>query len=133
MDLIAQSIGNNVTSLTKYENSFQPFSKGQIRFYVNTPPDQSLIDILQLSITDQGVTLTDPIIQDLGIIVINFQKISDSLMIIGESTIATLGTISGWQLFKEESSKFPLWGWAVTAALALSTWVVIRSRKLKKV
>lgn len=113
MVLVAE--GQNIESLSGFEGIFNEGDKGEVRIYLSNELTMAEIQKLQDDIVAKGVVLSEPIVQDMRIVVIKFEKRIAPLLIIA----AAIGVaIIGWQLFKAISA-IPWWTWLVGGGTVL--------------
>jgi hypothetical protein len=131
MQLVAEHIGNNITVLSDYENQFNEFDSGEVRFYVEQDLSNEEIAQLESDIVGQGVVLTSPILQDANMIVIKFRKELAPLAIIALA-VGGMGAIGilGWQLFKYISA-VPWWVW-IAGGIAIFMVIFSKDKKDKE-
>ena len=112
-ELIAENLGQDLSSLSNYEVYFNEGTRGEVRLYTTETLPQETIERLENEIINQGVILTEPIIHIGRVIVISFEKRIAPLLIIGGIAVAIIGGILGWQLFMETRLGIPVWAWGV--------------------
>ena len=119
MELIAESLGNNLSNLSDYENKFSEGALGELRIYLDRPLYQNEIDQIEYDIRSQGVILTAPIVQDARVLVIKFKKAIAPLAIIAIAVggiLAVGAGLLGWQIWKSTQLGVPLWAWLIGGA-----------------
>ena len=125
MKLVAEQLGNNITSIAVHESAFAEGDKGELAVYLSRPLTQDDIFSLEQNILSQGVVLTEPIAQDSGILVIKFQKAMAPLLIIGIAVAAVAISVSGvlgWQIFKLTPEQASVQLWSILG-LAFAYWL----------
>ena len=121
MELIGESLSNNLSNLSSYEVYFKEGDTGELRVYLERSLYQDEMDCIQTEILSQGVILIAPVTQDARILVIKFRKTIAPLLIIGGAIAAiVIGTI-GWQLLRTETAGIPLWTWITGVGFILYT------------
>ena len=113
MKLVAEKLGNDLSSLSDYESQFREGDKGELRLYVDRPLYQDELEQLGSEILGQGVNLTDTIKQDARIVMIRFEKRIAPLLIIALAVGALGVGILGWQMWQTTMRGVPLWVWGV--------------------
>jgi hypothetical protein len=120
MNLIGESLSNNIDEISGYEKYFEEYSQGKLNIYIDKELSESDIIQIENNILSQGAYLTSPIIQDSKCIIICFEKRIGPLLII----IAAIGAIGsgilGWQIFKAVSSGIPWWIFALAGVAAVA-------------
>ena len=126
MELIAEHLGSDITTLSDYESYYQEGDKGELKLYLDRMLYQDEIKQLEYELCNQGVMLTAPITQDARILVIKFQKAIAPLLIIGGAIAVLVVGIVGWQLLKTSVSNIPVWTWLLGGAVI---YHIIRRKK----
>ena len=107
MEVVAENLGSNLSTLSDYETYYREGDKGEIRFYLDR--NISEIEQLEACIVSQGVILTEPIKQVARVVIIKFEKRIAPLLIIGGAIAAIAASLLGWQIFKATQWGIPLW------------------------
>jgi hypothetical protein len=122
MLLLAEQLGNSVEALPELEEYYREHDKGELRLYLNQNLDEATLCDIEKGILDQGVVLTDHVVQDGGVLVIRFQKALAPLAIIAiviGGIFAIGAALLGWQIFKSVMAGVPIWVWIAAGALVL--------------
>ena len=112
-ELIAEQLGNDLSTLPQYEIYYGESDRGEIHIYLNS--DLYLDDLTQIQndILSQGVVLTEPIVQVARMLVIKFEKRLAPLLIIALAVGGLVAGITGWQIWKTTTMGVPIWIWLI--------------------
>ena len=105
MILVAEALSSNLAKLSEYESSLSVGGTSELHLYLVNPLSEEEIVLIEQDLQEQAVVLLSAIKQDANILVIEFKE-SASVLAIMASVIEV--PITGWQLFKAQSS-IPLW------------------------
>lgn len=119
MNVIAESMTNDLTGLASYEDMFAEGECGELLIYLDRTLSDTEIDQIEQQLLDQGVILTKPIACDARVLSIGFQKAMPALVVIAGITIVG---VLGWQLLKDIGviAKWLLIGGALVAGFLLA-------------
>ena len=115
--IVAEKIGNDVSSLSEYEKYFAEGDTGELRVYLDRTLYQDEIEQLEQEIQSQGVIAF--VTQDARMLIIKFRKALAPLVIIAAAVAAISAAgagVVGWQIFKTTKMGVPLWAWIVGGA-----------------
>jgi len=122
MELIAENLGQDLSTLENYEVYYKEGDRGEVRLYLSENLPEDRIQLLEGELLNQGVVLTEPIKQVTRCLYIKFEKRLAPLAIIAIAVggIAVIGgALLGWQIFKSTQLGVPLWVWLVGGAAIL--------------
>ena len=120
--IIAEKLGNDVSSLPSYESHYKEGDTGELIVYLHRPLDYEELEQMKTEIKDKGINL-EYIQQDAKMLIIGFRKQSFPLTVIVGALISVAAVILGWQLFKAVST-IPAWAWILGGVVG--TYCVIR-------
>jgi len=123
MRLIAEGV--DINDLPLCEDMLAEGEKGEVRFFVDRMLFEAEIDQMEQEILSKGVILTEPIVQDAGMLVVRFQKAVAPLMVIALAVAAVIvigAGLLGWQLFSW-MGKVPWWAWFAAGVGAVYLFV----------
>ena len=119
MKLIAENLGEDLSTLENYEVYYNEGDRGEARLYVSESLTEEQLQLIEGEILSQGVVLTEPIYQVARCVHINFEKRLAPLAIIAivvGGIVVVVGGLLGWQIFKSTQLGVPLWVWGIAGA-----------------
>lgn len=114
--IVAEKLGNDLSSLPNYDNYYKQGESGELVVYVQRPLDYEELEQLETRVIEKGIDL-QYVKQDAKMLVIGFRRQSFPLAILAGALAVLTGIILGWQLFKTVT--VPTWVWVAGGVVGI--------------